>query len=138
MNVIPVVLGLVQQNERWFLQRRDPDNAVLPGRWEFPGGKVHRGEAVADALRRELQEELGWKPASVTALEAVEHRYVDRTVRLHPFFCEGAFELRTSLSWGWFTLDEILGLPTPEANRSLLKSMATESTPSPEIQRVRN
>lgn len=120
MNAIPVILGCIKCDGRWFLQRRDPGNPVLPGRWEFPGGKVGHGESLEAALLRELQEELGWKPSSVTAIEYVEHRYGDHIVRLHPFLCEGALEIRTGLSWGWFTLDEMHGLPIPEANGSLL------------------
>jgi 8-oxo-dGTP diphosphatase len=38
-------------------RRRSP--ASLAGRWEFPGGKVERGEDPQDALHRELREELG-------------------------------------------------------------------------------
>lgn len=120
MKVSPVVLGIVQRDGCWFLQRRDPENSILPGRWEFPGGKVAEGESLTEALRRELYEELGWQPSSTTAIEGVEHRYKDRIVRLHPFSCEGEFVFRTNLSWGWFTLDEIRRLPIPEANRSLL------------------
>ena len=126
MKLSPVVLGLVQRNGRWFLQRRDPLNAVLPGRWEFPGGKAGQGESLEEALRRELSKELEWEPSSCTALAPVEHRYPDRpdrAVRLHPFSCEGEFVIRTRLSWGWFTLDEMRRLPIPEANRPLLERL---------------
>jgi len=123
MKVSPVVLGLVQRDGRWFLQRREPGNAILPGRWEFPGGKVCEGESLTDALRRELNEELGWQPSSTSALESVDHRYQDRIVQLHPFSCEGEFEFRTNHSWGWFTLEEMRRLPIPEANRSLLERL---------------
>ena len=39
-----VALALLRRGDRWFLQRRDPANAVLPGLWEFPGGKAEAGE----------------------------------------------------------------------------------------------
>jgi len=123
MKVSPVVLALVQRQGRWFLQRRELGNAVLPGRWEFPGGKVGEGESLADALHRELREELGWQPSSITAMEGVGHRYPDRMVHLHPFTCEGNFVIRTGLSWGWFTLDEMHRLPIPDANRPLLERL---------------
>lgn len=138
MNVVPVVLGLVKHDERWFLQRRDSGNAVLPGQWEFPGGKVGHGETLEAALHRELQEELAWRPLFITPLEYVEHCYAHRTVRLHPFSCHGAFEIRTILSWGWFTLDEMRGLPLPEANKTLLERLGRGPTQSPEIQPMRN
>ena len=123
MNLTQVALGLVRRDGRWFLQRRNPGNAVLPVLWEFPGGKAGQGESLGDALRREMREELGWEPSTFIALEGVEHRYPDRIVRLHPFICEGGFEIRTNLSWGWFTLDEMHGLPIPEANKPLLERL---------------
>jgi 8-oxo-dGTP diphosphatase len=44
---------------RRLLAARRSDPPTLAGRWELPGGKVERGESPADALHRELREELG-------------------------------------------------------------------------------
>lgn len=120
MKSIDVVLALIPRGGRWFLQRRDPASAVLPGRWEFPGGKVAAGESLEAALRRELREEVGWEPAISVALPAHRHAYADRDVVLHPFRCEGPGWPRTDLAWGWFTTEDLSRLPLPEANGPLL------------------
>ncbi len=123
VKVTTVALGLVHRDGRWFLQRRELKNQVLPGRWEFPGGKAKEGETPEDALRRELQEELDWRPSSIRALECAMYHYAGRVVSLHPFLCEGNCRARTQLSWGWFTLDEVRRLPIPEANFALLERL---------------
>ena len=126
MKPAQVALGLVHREGRWFLQRRDPGNLMLPGRWEFPGGKVGQGETIEEALGRELREELDWEPSSFTALPGIESVDLcdqDRSVQLHPFSCSGEFEFHTDLSWGWFTLEEMRRLPIPEANKSLLERL---------------
>lgn len=111
-----VVLALIRREDRWFLQRRDPANPVLPGLWEFPGGKVEAGETLEAALGRELQEEVG------LALErARPGPFLDGTVRLHPFFVAAEGTPRTELAWGWFTQAEIARLPLPPRNGALLK-----------------
>jgi len=52
-------------------------------KWEFPGGKVEKGETTEAALRREFIEEVGIELGPCTFLMLVEHDYPDRKVRLH-------------------------------------------------------
>ena len=49
----------VVEHEGQFLIGLRPPAVTLAGLWEFPGGKVERGETIEGALRRELREELG-------------------------------------------------------------------------------
>ena len=53
-----VVAAIIERGGAILLCQRRPDHAH-PLKWEFPGGKVEAGEATRDALRRELEEELG-------------------------------------------------------------------------------
>ena len=53
-----VVGAAIVEGGRVFLARRGPGMS-MPGKWEFPGGKVEPGESEPDALRREIREELG-------------------------------------------------------------------------------
>src|SRR2546427_731509 len=52
---------LIRADGQTLLAQR-PRDKVYAGYWEFPGGKVESGEPVADALRREIREELGVEP----------------------------------------------------------------------------
>jgi 8-oxo-dGTP pyrophosphatase MutT (NUDIX family) len=117
---IEASIALIPGKGRWFLQRRDPASSMLPGLWEFPGGKLESGEDPVMALKRELAEELAWKPARILSLPEVVDLDSRRELRLHPFRCEGPGPLGTPLAWGWFTAAEIRRLPIPEANDALL------------------
>lgn len=127
MRPVPVALGLVLREGRCFLQRRDPDSPVLPGRWEFPGGKLEPLESPEAALERELAEELGGVPRVLEALEPLLHAYPGRTVRLHPFLLALDGPPRTRLAWGWFTPAQMRRLPSPEANRPLVELLAART-----------
>jgi 8-oxo-dGTP pyrophosphatase MutT (NUDIX family) len=111
-----VALGLIRRGDRWFLQRRDPAGAVLPGLWEFPGGKVEPGETTTEALVRELLEEL-----QLTLKSAQAGPVLVGLPPLHAFFVEAVGTPHTHLAWGWFTLEEALRLPIPPRNRDLIE-----------------
>jgi 8-oxo-dGTP diphosphatase len=52
-----VTAGIIRRNDSVLLARRPPGER-LAGFWEFPGGKVEKGETPEACLARELQEEL--------------------------------------------------------------------------------
>ena len=113
-------MALLRREGRWFLQRRDPANPVLPSCWEFPGGKVEEGEMPEAALRRELKEEVG-----VDLRDLHPGPNFVGQVHLHTFYAEADVAPRTPLAWGWFRTDEILRLPIPPLNVALIQSLAS-------------
>jgi 8-oxo-dGTP diphosphatase len=54
-----VAVGVLFQSDGKFLLTTRPPGKAYAGHWEFPGGKIEAGETLAQALTRELQEELG-------------------------------------------------------------------------------
>lgn len=58
---VEVALALLEREGSWLVQLRDDiDGIVAPGCWGLFGGHLDPGEQAAEALRRELQEEIGW------------------------------------------------------------------------------
>lgn len=55
------VVAAIIENNKILIAKRNADSSFLPGYYELPGGKVEPGEDPADALKRELKEELDVK-----------------------------------------------------------------------------
>ncbi len=79
---ITVVAGLIFREGSFLIARR-PDDDPLGRVWEFPGGKVEPGEALDDALARELFEELGIRARVGEEIEHLRHAYPHLIVELH-------------------------------------------------------
>jgi 8-oxo-dGTP diphosphatase len=77
-----VVAAVIDDGCDNILIARRPEHLHQGGLWEFPGGKVEKGESARDALARELSEELGIAMKSARPLIRIRHAYSDRRVLL--------------------------------------------------------
>jgi len=80
-----VAAALIQQDGRLLICRRKQGEAHAL-KWEFPGGKVEVGETPGEALRRELEEELGIRAAIGPEVERYEYQYPGKLPILLVFF----------------------------------------------------
>jgi len=85
-NFIPVVCALIKQGDTVLAAKRGSDTTNA-GLWEFPGGKVEGGELPADALKREIREELGVEIDCGQRLQSVFYSYPWINIELIPFIC---------------------------------------------------
>jgi len=104
---IDVAVGVLIDADGRFLLTSRPPGKVYAGYWEFPGGKVEAGETVAQALQRELHEELGITIGVAHPWQEEIVEYPHALVRLH--FCkvfdwQGDFEMREGQAMAWQTL----------------------------------
>jgi 8-oxo-dGTP diphosphatase len=79
--VLQVVAAVIQDGEQFLACRRSPWK-VAGGRWEFPGGKIEDGESAAEALRREIKEELAIDIHVLGELTTNDTSVDDLTIRL--------------------------------------------------------
>jgi 8-oxo-dGTP diphosphatase len=107
--VVDVAVGVLLQDDGAFLLTSRPQAKVYAGYWEFPGGKLEAGESVAQALARELSEELGLQ-VDVADVQMWKQQLVDyphALVRLN--FCkifkwQGQLQMREQQEAAWQTL----------------------------------
>ena len=129
-----VAVGILRDaRDRVFIQRR-PEKGLLGGLWELPGGKREPNEPIADACRRELQEELNISVAVGQLVGKVDHAYTHFRITLWAFECrilKGTPVSAQGLETAWVLPDALLDYPFPRANRRILDLMA-KSIPASE------
>jgi 8-oxo-dGTP diphosphatase len=121
MTPVVVVAAIVERGNAFLLTLR-PEGTHLAGHWEFPGGKVHEHETHAEALRREVFEELDALVLVGDLVHTVTHAYPEKTVRLFFYRCELVGEPTPMLGqqMRWIDRRELKTLPFPDADRELI------------------
>lgn len=125
-----VVAAVIERNDRRLLigQRRRGDTSPL--KWEFPGGKVEKGETPEDALARELKEELGATLQRCIPIGRVVHKYAETPDQLEILFfaasiSEGELTPRRFEKTAWVLPKELGAYDFLAANSGLVANLAT-------------
>jgi 8-oxo-dGTP diphosphatase len=124
---VEVAAAVIQRPDGSFLLAQRPAGKVYAGWWEFPGGKIEAGESAADALARELHEELGIEVLRAYPWVTRVHIYEHATVMLHFFRVvewSGEPKSREGQAFVWQRLDAPIAEPMLPANGPVLASLA--------------
>jgi 8-oxo-dGTP diphosphatase len=104
-----VTAAIICKNEKILIARRAAGENMAGG-WEFPGGKLEKGETPEECLERELSEEFGVAARVGDFFCESIYRYPKGTIRLLAYFAEivrGEIGLSVHDKIAWVTADEI-------------------------------
>ena len=124
---VEVAAAVIERPDGSFLLAQRPAGKVYAGWWEFPGGKIEAGESAADALARELREELGIGVLRAYPWVTRAHIYEHATVLLHFFRVvewSGEPKAREGQAFVWQRLEAPIAEPMLPANGPVLASLA--------------
>jgi 8-oxo-dGTP diphosphatase len=123
-----VVAALILKNGEVLVCQRTRHQS-MPLKWEFPGGKIEDGEQPRDALRRELEEELGIDAHIGEEVARIRHDYKNGgSVELRFYVVNkysGEMENRIFRDVRWAKRSELPNYDFLEADLELVKDLAT-------------
>lgn len=122
-----VVAALILKDDKILACQRTR-HQVMPLKWEFPGGKIEEGEQPRDAMRRELEEELGIEAEIGNEVSRIVHHYPGGgSVELRFYEVrqyQGEIENRIFREVRWVERSELTALDFLEADLTLVRDLA--------------
>lgn len=109
MKTLNVVAAVIIKDKKIFTAQR-PNKGEVGLKWEFPGGKIEKGECEKDALYREIQEEFDTDLNVGDKVITITHQYTEFKIIMSGYFCtikNGNLNLKEHLDSKWLPLDMI-------------------------------
>ena len=125
--LLVVAVALIDAEGRILIAQR-PEGKQLAGLWEFPGGKVEKGETPEDALVRELVEELGieTKAADLVPITFASHSYENLHLLMPLYACRtwrGTPQAQEHSGLEWVKPENLQDYPMPPADEPLIAAL---------------
>jgi|SRR3989338_7035964 len=116
---LDVAIGILRRGNKYLIQKR-PSKGLLADLWEFPGGKIEKGETPQEALKRGLKEELDIDVTPSRHLMNIRHFYTQFRVKLHVFHCQSKSYPRTHIHRKWLPVNELTEYPMPSGSAKIV------------------
>lgn len=119
-------VAVIWNDQGQILIDRRPQDGLLGGLWEFPGGKQEPGETITACIEREIQEELGIAIRVGDPLITLDHAYTHYRVTLHVYQCQhlsGEPQAIGCEAVRWVTLAELDDYAFPKANEKIIAAL---------------
>ena len=114
-----VVTAIIWRGDTFYIQKRSEDK-MLGGLWEFPGGKVEKGETLEMALLRELKEECNFNARILKKATSIKHRYSHYSITMHCYYCEEKNDkIVNHTNSNWIKKNQISQYSFPKANHKI-------------------
>lgn len=121
-----VVAAVIERDGEFLVSLRHP-KGTRPSQWEFPGGKVERGESEGAALVREIREELGVRAEVGPLVRRVSHPYSDTDVEIAFYrtsIVEGDPRPLSMAELRWVARAQLTSLDFLEADKPFVADLA--------------
>ncbi len=120
-----VAVGIIWKDGKILITKR-PDDGLLGGLWEFPGGKRHPNESLTECLRREIFEEVNVRVRDLRRFLTVRHGYSHFRVTLHVFqgeYAGGQPRCSGCVAWAWVKPSALRRYAFPSANQKIIAKL---------------
>lgn len=124
-------VAVIWNDQGQILIDRRPQQGLLGGLWEFPGGKVELGETIEACIRREILEEIGIDIEVGEHLITIDHTYTHFQVTLNVHHCRylsGEPQPIECDEVRWVDPTELDQYPFPKANLTIIEALQQEQT----------
>ena len=122
MDKFDVVAAIILKDDKFFIAQRNR-NKHMGLSWEFPGGKVEKGETFEIALKREIKEELNIEINIKNKLGEENYQDDKINVKLHYFICfhfNGEIILSEHEDSAWVTKNDFKNYKFAEGDSDIL------------------
>lgn len=122
--MITVVAALIEKDGKVLIAKRSTGDQCVYGKWEFPGGKVDKGENELQAIEREIKEEFELEIKADHFITNNIYEYPNKLIDLRLYHCKyinGEFHLHDHFEYQYVSKDKLLEYDLAPADIELAK-----------------